>query len=342
MSDAAPRTAVDSFWWPRTVTPWVRGLAVASLLANGLLIFTGGLVRLTGSGLGCPTWPRCTADSWTNTQEMGVHGVIEFGNRLLTFVLTVVAVLTFLSVLKLRHEHPKLYRLALYLLLGIPVQAVVGGVLVHLDLHPLLVGVHYFLSAIMIALSTLLVLNTRREGLSRVAHDQRPGQLHGHTSLVRGLAVLTGVLAAVVLYMGTLVTGTGPHAGDQDSARLAFNSVVIARAHAVPVYLLTFTVIAGILLCTVKGLPRVLRTAYALMLLVIVAQGAVGYFQYFNGVPVPAVSLHMVLSAVLIWAATRVVSISFYLAQDVHEHAAPVDLGHDAAAPLGAGAQPAR
>lgn len=340
MSDTAPRTAVDSFWWPSTVTPWVRFLAVASLVANGLLIFTGGLVRLTGSGLGCPTWPRCTPDSWTNTAEMGVHGIIEFGNRLLTFVLTVVAVLTFLSVLKLREEHPKLFRLALLLLLGIPVQAVVGGVLVHLELHPLLVGAHYFLSAIMIALSTLLVLNTRREGLSRVAHDQRPGQLHGHTTLVRGLAVATGVIAAVVLYLGTLVTGTGPHAGDQDSARLAFDSVVIARAHAVPVYLLTLTAVTGIVVTTVKSLPRVLRNAYAIMILVIMAQGAVGYYQYFNGVPEAAVSLHMVLSAVLIWAATRVVSISFYLADDHHEHAAPVDLGETS--PASAPAQPVR
>ena len=110
-------------------------------------------------------------------------------------------------------------------------QAVVGGVLVHLELHPLLVGAHYFLSAIMIALSTLLVLNTRRESLSEVAHDQRPGQLHGHTTLVRGLAVATGVIAAVVLYLGTLVTGTGPHAGDQDSARLAFDSVAVSYTH---------------------------------------------------------------------------------------------------------------
>ena len=100
MSDVARRTATDSFWWPATVTPWVRGLAVASLLTNSLLILTGGLVRLTGSGLGCPTWPRCTADSWTSTQEMGVHGLIEFGNRLLTFVLIAVAIGTFLSAVR--------------------------------------------------------------------------------------------------------------------------------------------------------------------------------------------------------------------------------------------------
>ncbi len=332
MSDVARRTAADSFWWPATVTPWVRGLAVASLLTNSLLILTGGLVRLTGSGLGCPTWPRCTADSWTSTQEMGVHGLIEFGNRLLTFVLTVVAVLTFLSVLKLRHEHPKLFRLALFLLIGIPLQAVIGGITVHADLHPLIVGLHYLISAVMISLATLLVLNTRRDGLSVVAYEQRPGQLHSSHSAVRVLGALTGVLTAVILYLGTLVTGTGPHAGDEDSARLAFDSVMIARAHAIPVYLLTFTVIAGIALTLVKSLPRVLRNAYLIMAVVLVAQALLGYYQYFNGVPVPAVALHMVLSAVLIWAATRVVSFSFYLAQDTHEYAAPIDEPADDAA----------
>ena len=338
MSDAAARTATDSFWWPSTVTPWVRRLAVASLLTNSLLILTGGLVRLTGSGLGCPTWPRCSAESWTNTQEMGIHGIIEFGNRLLTFVLAVVAVLMFLSVTRMVRTHPKLFWLALALGIGIPLQAVVGGITVLVGLHPLMVGVHYLISAAMISLSTLLVLNTRREGLSAVAHDQRPGQLHSSRTAVLVLGILPGLLSAVILYVGTLVTGTGVHAGDDSSARLAFDSVAITRAHAVPVYLLTFTVLAGIVLCTVKGLPTVLRNAYLIMAAIIVAQGLVGYYQYFNHVPIPAVALHMVLSAVVIWAATRVVSFSVYLAQPEHAHAAPVDLGekNDAAAqPVG-------
>ena len=147
---------------PTRVTPWVRRLAVASLVANALLILTGGLVRLTGSGLGCPTWPMCTDESWTNTPEMGMHGVIEFGNRLLTFVLALVAVLTFLSVLRLRHRHRDLFLLALLLGLGIPLQAVVGGIVVHTGLNPWLVGVHYLLSSGMIALATVLVNRTRR------------------------------------------------------------------------------------------------------------------------------------------------------------------------------------
>ena len=331
MSASAPVSAHDSHWIPTTVNSWVRGLAVASLLSNGLLIFTGGLVRLTASGLGCPTWPRCTAESWTNTPAMGIHGLIEFGNRLLTFVLAVVAVLTFVSVLRLRHQYPRIFGLALVLGLGIPLQAVLGGITVHLQLHPLVVGVHYLLSAAMCTLATLLVLNTRRAGLPTVAEAQRPGRLAGRESLVRGLGIAVAVFSAVVIYMGTLVTGTGPHAGDDDSARLAFDSLGITRLHAVPVYLLALTVVAGLVLCAVKNMPAVLRNAYLVLAAVLVAQALVGYYQYFNHVPVPAVSLHMVLSVVLIWAATRTTSISFQLAKDPVEDAAEREIARESA-----------
>ena len=311
-------------------------LAVASLLANCLLIFTGGLVRLTGSGLGCPTWPRCSDESWTNTPEMGVHGLIEFGNRLLTFVLAVVAVLTLLSVLRLRHKFPRLFRLALVLGLGIPLQAVIGGITVWVQLHPLVVGIHYFISAVMISLATLLVLETRRIGLSVVALDQRPGQAQGDGTLVRAVALAVAGLAICALYLGTLVTGTGVHAGDEDSARLAFAPRLITFLHVVPVYLLVATVVVALLLGTFKQWPHVLRRAHALVAVVLVAQAMVGYYQYLNNVPVPAVALHLVLSAVLMWAVTRVVSISFHItrdATDVDGHRS-LPMGDDVAEPV--------
>lgn len=331
MSASAPVSARDSYWIPTTVNPWVRGLAVASLLSNGLLIFTGGLVRLTSSGLGCPTWPRCTADSWTNTPAMGLHGFIEFGNRTLTFVLAVVAVLTFVSVLRLCHQYPRIFGLALVLVLGVPLQAVVGGITVHLQLYPLMVGVHYLLSATMCVLATLLVLNTRRAGLPTVAEAQRPGRLAGRENLVRVLGTAVAVFSAVVIYVGTLVTGTGPHAGDEDSARLAFDSMSITRLHAIPAYLLVFTVVAALVLCAVKNMPRVLRNAYLVLGAVLVVQALVGYYQYLNHVPVPAVSLHMVLSVVLIWAATRTTSISFQLAKDPLDDAAEREIARASA-----------
>lgn len=334
MSVTAPPSITGTAWSPTTVTPWVRALAVASLLANSLLVLTGGLVRLTGSGLGCPTWPRCSAESWTNTPEMGVHGIIEFGNRLLTFVLAAVAVLTFLSVLRLRHEFPRLFRLALVLGLGIPLQAVVGGITVWVQLHPLVVGIHYFISAVMICLSTLLVLETRRIGLSAVALEQRTGQAQASRTVIRGAALVMAALTMCVLYLGTLVTGTGVHAGDEDSARLAFAPRLITFLHVVPVYLLVATVVGALLIGAVKQWPRVLRRAHAVVAGVLVAQALVGYYQYLNNVPIPAVALHLVLSAVTVWAVTRAVSISFHITRHSSEAdvARTQDLGSDATA----------
>lgn len=296
---------------PRRITPWVRALALASLLANALLILTGGLVRLTGSGLGCPTWPRCTDESWTNTAEMGVHGIIEFGNRLLTFLLAAIAVLTFLAVWRLRERHRDLFRLALVLGLGIPLQAVVGGITVLTGLNPWIVGVHYLISSAMIALATVLVNRTRRCSLPAVGEAERPGQVHAHRSALRRLLGAIALLTLLVLYLGTLVTGTGPHAGDDSSARHAFDAYLITRAHAVPVYLLVAATVAGLVLARRHRWPVAVASGLNVVLAALVLQALIGYYQYFNGVPVVAVALHLVGSAVLVWAVARVVEKGF-------------------------------
>ncbi len=124
-------------WLPDAVDRRVRIAAWASLVSQILIIGTGGAVRLTGSGLGCPTWPRCTEDSFVTTAEMGFHGVIEFGNRLLTFLLIIIAIVMFLFVVRMRKERPELFRLSVALGLGIPGQAVIGGVTVLTDLNPM-------------------------------------------------------------------------------------------------------------------------------------------------------------------------------------------------------------
>jgi cytochrome c oxidase assembly protein subunit 15 len=296
---------------PTRITPWVRWLAVASLVANALLILTGGLVRLTGSGLGCPTWPRCTDASWTNTPEMGMHGVIEFGNRLLTFLLAAVAVLTFLAVLRLRRQHPDLFRMALVLGLGIPLQAVVGGITVLTGLNPWLVGIHYLISGAMIALATVLVNRTRRYSLPAVRDAERPGQAYGHRRTIRALMTALGVLSALILYLGTLVTGTGPHAGDDTSVRHTFDAYLITRAHAVPVYLIVAAVVLGLVLARRHRWPVPVASGLNVLMAVLVLQALIGYYQYFNGVPVVAVALHLVGSAVLVWAAARTVEKGF-------------------------------
>ena len=168
---------------PRALPRW----AIASLAANIGIVVTGGLVRLTGSGLGCPTWPRCTPDSFVAHPALGAHGAIEFGNRLLTFVLIIIAVLTFASAMAYRDparaerggRRPDLRRLAAALALGIPAQAVVGGLTVLFDLNPYLVGLHLLLSMVLIALAVLLVRKNPRPLVpAGVAVGPGPGPPH--------------------------------------------------------------------------------------------------------------------------------------------------------------------
>jgi heme A synthase len=144
-------------WIPTIVTRSVRVAGWVNLAVNVAIVVTGGAVRLTASGLGCPTWPTCTADSLVNTPEMGIHGIIEFANRVLTFVLVVVALATFLLVVRLRRRRPVLFWLALVVGLGIPVQAVIGGISVLVQLNPYVVGLHFVVSAIIVALCSIFV-----------------------------------------------------------------------------------------------------------------------------------------------------------------------------------------
>lgn len=307
---------LGSFLVPAEVTGWVRATAWASLLANALLIVTGGAVRLTGSGLGCPTWPRCTDASWTNTPEMGIHGYIEFGNRTLTFLLVVVSVLTFLAVWRLRERHPSFVRIAVAIGLGIILQAVVGGVTVRTGLNPWVVGVHFVISAVLIALAAVLVDRTRRVSLERVAVGERAGQLEGlDAAVARGLAVVTGVGAALTIYLGTLVTGTGPHSGDAgEVARHTFDPYVITRFHAAPVYLMVAATLAALVLSVRRGWPAAVRRILTVLAVLLVVQAAIGYYQFGNGVPVLAVALHMAgaaaLAAVVTMAVDKVYAVS--------------------------------
>ncbi|QFG68737.1 COX15/CtaA family protein [Ornithinimicrobium pratense] len=295
------RSALASFLIPTHVTRWVRVLAWASLVANALLIVTGGAVRLTGSGLGCPTWPRCTDESWTNTPEMGLHGVIEFGNRMLTFVLVVVALLTFASVWRLRVRHPLFWKLALAIGLGIILQAVIGGITVRTGLNPWVVGIHFVVSAVLVAVASVLVNRTRRASLEHVAVAERKGQLAGRD---RGAArVLGAVLAAsgfLAVYLGTLVTGTGPHSGDAgEVSRLLFDPYVITRVHVVPVYVLTATTAICLGVAFWLRWPAPVRRILLALTLLVLAQAAIGYYQFFNGVPELAVGMHMAGAAAL-------------------------------------------
>lgn len=279
-------------WLPSRVDTRVRVAAWASLVSQILIIGTGGAVRLTGSGLGCPTWPRCTEDSFVSTPEMGFHGIIEFGNRLLTFLLVIIAIVMFVFVLKMRRERPELFRLSIVLGLGIPGQAVVGGITVLTNLNPYVVGLHYLLSAVLVGLAAVLVYRVRMGPKTQEWATPRP------------VRVIAGALMAslsVSIVMGILTTGSGPHAGDGGAARNGLDSWLLQHFHAWPSYVvlgLSVTLV-GLSVMAGVGSPRFGRTAWAL-LATVGAQIAVGIFQARNGLPEILVGIHMVLAAIVV------------------------------------------
>jgi cytochrome c oxidase assembly protein subunit 15 len=272
----------------------LRPLALASLIANAALVVTGAAVRLTGSGLGCPTWPRCTEDSYTTTPEMGVNGAIEFGNRLLTIVLVAIALACFVAALLERPRRRSLVLLSLAIGLGIPGQGVVGGITVLTGLNPWVVGLHLLLSMALVAGAYTL--------WKRTAEGDGPAE-----SLVprplRHLARLTALVSAAVIVAGVIVTGSGPHAGDENAKRNGLDPAAVAQAHADLVFLLIgLSVALWFALRAVPAPPAAVRAA-GVLILVELAQGLIGFVQYFTHLPVVLVGFHM-LGATLVWIAT--------------------------------------
>ncbi|MDM7989246.1 COX15/CtaA family protein [Arthrobacter sp. zg-Y877] len=284
----------------------IRSLAVASLVANIVIVVTGGAVRLTASGLGCPEWPLCTADSLVTTPEMGLHGIIEFGNRLLTFVLTAVAFATVFSVWRVRHERRDLWWLSIGLLAGVPAQAVIGGITVLTDLNPWVVGLHFLASTVMISVAVVMVNRTR---LSAVDLAARHAPLADKT--LRPLLGAIGVLSALTVVLGVVVTGSGPHAGDHGAARNGLNPDLITRIHVVPVYLLVFALAVALYLVYRRNADARVRRTVVLLAVVVLAQAAIGYAQHFLHLPIALVALHMLGACLLTAAAAQTVYIGF-------------------------------
>ncbi len=262
----------------------LRELALASVAANVVIVVTGGAVRLTGSGLGCPTWPQCTGSSLTPTKANSIHGVIEFTNRQLTFVLGAIAVATLLAAYRQRRELP----LAALAFAGIPAQAVLGGITVLTDLNPWTVAAHFLLSMSIIAVTTLLWWRLR---IPRGA---------GFAPAVL-LARLIVVTAAAVLALGTIVTGSGPHAGDKGAThRIALDPGGVAQLHADAVMVLIALTVGLVILLRTTGASEAMRRAAWWLFGVELGQGLIGYVQYFTHVPSGLVALHM-LGACLVW-----------------------------------------
>jgi cytochrome c oxidase assembly protein subunit 15 len=281
---------------PRSFSPAVVSrVALANVVANVLIVVTGGAVRLTGSGLGCPTWPTCTDASLVPTRELAGHGVIEFGNRTLTFLLTITAIAVLVVVW--RSARRDLRGLAVLSFLGIPVQAALGGVTVLTGLNPWIVAGHFLLSMVLVAIATILWLRSTEPGVGRLV-VRTPIPL-----LVTGIAVVTGA----VLVIGTVVTGSGPHSGDPKAGRTGFDPELVSQLHADVVFLLVGLTVALLVALRATDSPGRVRRAARDLLIVELAQGVIGYVQYFTGLPIAVVLLHMLGAALITVATARLV-----------------------------------
>ena len=275
----------------------VSRVLLANVIANGVIVVTGGAVRLTGSGLGCPTWPECTDGSIRPTPELAGHGLIEFGNRLLTFAVAVIAIATVLAVFgSVRKD---LRTLAVLSFLGIPAQALLGGVTVLTGLNPWTVALHFLLSAVLVAIATILWLRSREPGVGQLL-VRRPFAL-----LVTGIAATV----AAVQVVGTVVTGSGPHSGDPGAGRTGFDPELVSQLHADVVFLLIGLTVALLVALSATDSPGRVRRAARDLLVVELLQGVVGYVQYFTQLPALLVLLHMagavlitVYTARLVWS----------------------------------------
>jgi cytochrome c oxidase assembly protein subunit 15 len=276
--------------WRPTETV-LRGTFLGALVMNTVIVVTGGAVRLTASGLGCPTFPRCTDRSLVATREIGAHGAIEFGNRLLTFVLTAVAIASVVVVF--RSVRRDLRTLAVIGFLGIPAQALLGGVTVLTGLNPWTVAAHFLLSMVLVAVATILWLRSREPGVGQ------PLLRPPFVLLVSGITAVT----AVVLALGTVVTGSGPHSGDPKAGRTGFDPELVSQLHADVVFLLLGLTVALLVALYAVDSPGRVRRAARDLLIVQLAQGLVGYVQYFTDLPIALVLVHMI-GAVLITAFT--------------------------------------
>lgn len=271
----------------------VTRVCLAAVIANTVLVVTGALVRLTGSGLGCPTWPRCAGSSYRNTPASGVHGEIEFGNRMLTFVLAAVVLACIVATLRQQRRRRDLVRLAWGLLAGIVAQAVLGGITVRTHLNPWTVSGHFLLSMVLVAVA--VALHTR----SRESDGPARPLVGAH---LRWLGRLLAAVTAGVLALGTIVTASGPHAGDRTARRTGFDPATVSQLHSDAVMLLIGLTIATLVAFAASGAPPRVRRYTAALLAAELGQGVIGYLQYFTGLPVPLVALH-VAGACAVWLA---------------------------------------
>ncbi|MEU8676529.1 COX15/CtaA family protein [Streptomyces sp. NPDC048560] len=287
-----PLSYIAKRWTPSTEV--VRRAALSAVVMSVFIIVTGGAVRLTGSGLGCDTWPKCTDDSLFATPEQGLHGAIEFGNRMLTYVLSAAVGWAIIAARSARPRRRTLTRLAwsqFWLVMG---NAVLGGITVWAGLNPWTVAGHFLLANALLAVTVITWVRAGEGDGAPRPRAPRP---------VRGLSLAIVVTTVVLIALGTTVTGSGKHAGDSsDVPRMPWDWAAAAHVHAIAAWVVCALAIAMWLALRVVDAPADSRARARDLLLVLLAQGAIGYVQYFSDVPEILVGVHMLGSA-LMWIA---------------------------------------
>ncbi|MFJ9027031.1 heme A synthase [Streptomyces sp. NPDC102274] len=287
-----PLAYIAQRWTPSPRT--LQRAALTAVVMSVVIVVTGGAVRLTGSGLGCDTWPKCTDDSLFATPEQGLHGAIEFGNRMLTYVLCAAVGWAIIAARSTKPRRRGLTRLAwsqFWIVMG---NAVIGGITVWMGLNPWTVAGHFFLAGALLTVTTLTWLRTREGDATPRPRVPRP---------VRKLCWALVGAAVVLIAAGTAVTGSGPHAGDSsDVPRMPFDWATTAHVHAVTAWIVCALAVAIWLVLRVVDAPADTRARARELLIVLLAQGVIGYVQFFTDLPEVLVGAHM-LGSCLVWIA---------------------------------------
>ncbi|MFF8376701.1 heme A synthase [Streptomyces sp. NPDC015661] len=294
-----PLASIAQRWTPSPRT--LRRAALAAVVMSVLIIVTGGAVRLTGSGLGCDTWPKCTDDSLIVTPEQGYRGAIEFGNRMLTYVLSAAVGWAIVSARSTKPWRRGLTRLAWAQFWIVMSNAVIGGITVWMGLNPWTVAGHFLAAN---SLLTVAVITWHRTGEGDTAPRPRVPRP------VRKLSWAITLVSALLIVLGTTVTGAGKHAGDSsDVPRMPWDWTNAAHVHAIAAWVVCALALAMWLVLRVVDAPDDTRARARDLLIVLVLQGGVGYVQYFTGVPELLVGLHM-LGSSLMWIAVLRLALS--------------------------------
>jgi cytochrome c oxidase assembly protein subunit 15 len=277
---------------PVRVTVSVRVFAWLSFIAEVMIVGTGGAVRLTDSGLGCG-WPLCTPDSLAPTPAMGIHSFIEFGNRMMSGVVGILALVLLILVWRLRKKRRDLWWLSFIVVLGVLAQAIVGGLSVRTDLNGGLVAFHYLASITLVAVSAAFLARMDFTGAPRALAVPRWFAITTH---------VTSLVLALVLILGVTTTANGPHSGDPNVVRHGFDVTILEHLHATPAYVLFALTLLLTIVSMVQHLP--IRRWLAALLGIELVQIGLGLYQSRAGLPPLSVGVHMVVAALL--AATMV------------------------------------